>query len=230
MGCVVIKALIAVAALGVASAGRAQDGSRAPNRDWPRFYVGVALGTSDVSHSLSEVGSVPEQVWGDLSVEPSRSKKIVAGFQPLRLVGVELQYVDLGEDDLRRSSGGQVPLQTISLKSETEAAVLAALLFIPEQMPSFDVYGKVGVADVDDSFTVSGYDRTIPFCRGPPFPVPSDCDFNIEAGESGSAPYVGFGARLEIAAAAAIRLEYEAIGRDEGDNLTMLSLGIAWEF
>jgi hypothetical protein len=222
--------LLAVAASGLASAGRAQDGSRAPDRDWPRFYVGVALGNSDVSHSLSEVGGIPEQAWGDLSVESNTGKKVLAGFRPLRLLGVELQYVDFGDGDRSSDTGGQVPIQAVSLESDTEAAVLAALLYIPEPMPSFDLYGKVGVADVDDSFTVSGYDRELPFCRGPPFPVPSDCDFNIEAGESGSAPYVGFGARLKVAAAVGIRFEAEAIDRDEDDNLTMLSLGIAWEF
>lgn len=224
-----VKWVLALPAFGTVDVVRAQ----VQEQDWPRFHIGVAMGlrTTGLSHSLSEVGGVPEEAWGDLSVESDDiGWKLVAGFRPLRIVGAELQYVDFGEGTRQSRNGGQVPIQAVTLQSSADAKVLTAILFVPEHLRSFDFYGKVGVADLDDSFTVSGYDRLIPGCRGPPFPVAPECDFDIEADQSESAPYVGLGVRLEIASAVAVRFEYEAIDRDEGDGPSMLSLGIAWEF
>ena len=55
------------------------------------------------------------------------------------------------------------------------------------------------------------------------------CTFSSDVDQSDSGAYLGFGARFRIARAVAVRVEYEALDRDVGDNTTMLSLGIAWE-
>ena len=99
--------------------------------------------------------------------------------------------------------------------------MLSALLFIPEASQSIDVYGKVGVADLDESFVASATDtRAAAGCR----------PFSSSIEQSDSAPYVGFGGRFKIAREFALRVEYEAIDRDGGDPIAMLSLGIAVEF
>ena len=59
--------IAAFSAMGVV---RAQD--RQQDQEWPRFHIGVALGKSHSSHSLSEVGGVPEQAWGTLRWSPTR--------------------------------------------------------------------------------------------------------------------------------------------------------------
>jgi len=43
------------------------------------------------------------------------------------------------------------------MKADANAWVLSALLFIPESSPTFDVYGKVGVAELDESFSAYAY-------------------------------------------------------------------------
>jgi hypothetical protein len=152
---------------------------------------------------------------------------------------VEIQYVDLGEGETRVNGGwsvggGQVPAvyqQTSHMKASFDATVLTALLFIPETSPSLDVYGKVGVADINESLTTSTTTIASGYPIGPECAPYSRCtstvNSDVELGES--APYVGIGARVKIATHWALRVEYEAIDRDVGDAATMLSLGIAWE-
>ena len=165
----------------------------------------------------------------------------MVGFRPVRVVGLELQYVDFGEEDAAVYGGtyldsGQVEhwQQESHMSTKFQATVLSALLFIPEALPRVDVYGKVGVADLEESIFASAIDRR-PVIGCPPPGVDlgrlgfGPCGFTSDVHESESAPYVGVGARVKVAREAAVRVEYEAIDRDVGDNITMLSLGIAWE-
>jgi hypothetical protein len=163
--------------------------------------------------------------------EPEPGKKLLAGFRPVRIVGVEVQYVDFGEATREvaggwRLGGGQVgPFyeQTNSTKVRPNAWVLSALLFIPEQFPSFDVYGKVGVAALKHSFSTNTTRyECVPI-------IPCLSTVNSDVHESDARPYLGLGARLKVARAVAVRFEYESIDRDAGHSTTMLSLGFAWE-
>jgi len=141
-----------------------------------------------------------------------------------------MQYIDFDEADMRTRGtrlfgGGQVTVfydQSSEMKADANAWVLSALLFIPESSPSFDVYGKVGVADLDESFTAGGYTLD---CA----PV-SQCiqRFHSDVHQSNAGLYVGIGAQFKVAPAVAVRVEYEAIDGD-GDPAAMLSVGIAWE-
>jgi hypothetical protein len=163
--------------------------------------------------------------------EPEPGKKLVAGFRPVRVVGVEVQYVDFGEATREVAGGwtlggGQVgPFyeQTNSTKIRPEAWVLSALLFIPESLPAFDVYGKVGVAALKHAFSTN---TTRHECV-PIFRCLSTVDSDVH--QSDARPFLGLGARLKVARAVAVRFEYELIDRDAGDNTSMLSLGFAWE-
>jgi len=109
------------------------------------------------------------------------------------------------------------------MNASAEAKVLSALLFIPEQLPLIDVYGKIGVADLDESIVANATEYVCtPFvnCRS---------DFRSELGRSDVGPYVGFGSRIKFGAATGIRVELEAVDRDDGDPMTFLSVGVAWE-
>jgi hypothetical protein len=221
-----VKALIVLAAFSIAGAGRAQD-DQAADRGKPRFYVGVALGRSvdlNSALSLSSAGAPPEILdrFGDRS-PPSSAKalKLVAGSRPARVVGVELQYVEFGEGEIPGPTGNSVISSHVAMESSADATMLSALLFAPLRSPSFDVYGKVGVANLDES--LRGYAVIV----GAPC-LSSPCTFIADVHEADSHPYFAVGFRAEITRMVAFRAEYEAIDRD-GEDTTMFSLGVAWE-
>ena len=219
--------LVVVAAFVTAGVVRAQD--EAQVREWPRFHLGVAFGETDLEWDWSQ-SELPERFWSEETMDPDRVSKVVAGFRPARIVGVEIQFIDFDEADMETRGralfgGGQVTVfydYRSYMRADADAWVLSTLLFIPEPSPLFDVYGKVGVADLDESFTARGYTLD---CA----PV-SQClrPFNNDVHQSNAGLYVGIGARFKIAPAVAVRVEYEAIDRD-GDPAAMLSVGLAWE-
>lgn len=221
-----LAALALIAALST-DVVRAQDQPQA--QSWPRFHIGVGVGLE--SHYLGpELSSdgIPESLrLSSAFYGPPDSEemgwKFAAGWRPVRVVGAEIQYVDFGGfAQRRRRGGGQVATQFLSTNVRADATVLTALLFVPEPSPRFDVYGKVGIAKLTESVTGEGYNYGLPEC------VPS-CALTVDEERKDSRPYVGIGARVKIARAWAVRLEYEEIDGETGDNTTMLSLGIAWE-
>jgi hypothetical protein len=145
---------------------------------------------------------------------------------------VELQHIDFGEGDLSAHAGERIGSgqtsswqQTTNMTASAEGTVLSALIFIPDESPSRDLYGKVGAALLDESFSVIASDQLTPGCE-----LPTGCTFRNHHDQIDSAPYVGFGARFKIAPAAGVRIEYEAVMRDGGDPTQLLSVGIAAEF
>ena len=223
-----IQLLVVIAAFGTDAIVRAQDDAQV--KDWPRFHIGLAVGESDLQWNWSQSG-LPEHFWSDETTEPDRVLKVVAGFRPFRVVGFEMQYIDFDEADMRvrgnllfsfAQTGGRFYDQSSYMKADADAWVLSALLFIPEPSPSFDVYGKAGVAYLDESFVADAYTLD---CT----PI-SQCirTFHSDVHQSDAELYVGIGAQFKIAPAVAVRVEYEAIDRDR-DPAAMLSVGIAWE-
>jgi hypothetical protein len=232
-----VQSLVAIAAFSTGVAVRAQE--------WPRVHIGVAAGDPDWSVDMSEAG-VPllDPIYRpDKPVEPDSGWKLVVGFRPVRVVGMELQYVDFGEGATTVHSGwifgSQVRTyqQTSSINVNADASVLTALLFIPMPKPSLDVYGKVGVADINDSLAITTTTIEVDLPNAPRVPIPPECipyarcssiaSRDVERSES--APYIGIGTRVKIANHWALRVEYEAIDRDVEDTTTMLSIGLAWE-
>ena len=140
---------------------------------------------------------------GNRSGGPDTGWKLVAGFRPLRVVGVEFQFVEFGEGDTGVYGGfeygGQIRgtwQQETRMKVSTQMRVLSAALFIPEALPRLDVYGKVGVADVDESISASAVVRVFPDeCapNGVRLRPTGPCTFTNDVDESDSAPYVGIG-------------------------------------
>jgi hypothetical protein len=217
--------LVVIAAFGTSAVVRAQDAAQV--QEWPRFYIGVAVGLSDLQPDWSSVG-VPEHLQPITSLDAVKGWKAVVGFRPARVVGAEIEYIDFGsvESGTTYSSPHQAVRATsfYSFKGRPNAMVLTALLFIPDPSPSFDVYGKVGVAKLDESFNASYFDRGSAGCEIFPY-----CSFSADVDQTDWRPYVGFGARFKVARAMGVRVEYEAIDGDVGDPVTMLSVGFAWE-
>jgi len=222
-----IHALLAVAALGTAAVARGQD---QPQQPWQRFHVGVAIGQSHVNRSLAEASEAMAQVWGDQSNDTTVGSKVAAGFRPARIVGTEIQYINFGQNEIAavRGTGGQVPIVTAGFDTRAEASawVASAILFIPERL-AFDFYGKIGVAKLEQSLKAHTFN--IAFGGGCAISECPRTDLESVVQQSDTRPYFGIGARLKIAPAVGVRIEYEAIDRDPGDYVSMLSIGIAWE-
>jgi opacity protein-like surface antigen len=220
-----IQLLVVIAAFGTAPVARAQE--------WPRYHVGVGIGLGKADFGTDwESAGVPERIRPTRSLDSESGSRwrLSAGFRPLRVVGAEIEYIALGDG---KAEDGYSPNASISLgdhllKTKASATVLTAVLFIPDPSPSFDVYGKVGVAEYRESFDVHVSNWTI-MCRLQPFGQAPECLFDNEGHHTDSQPYVGIGARFKIASNLAARIEYEAIDGDVGDNATMFSLNIAWE-
>ena len=226
-----IQLLVVIAAFGTDAVVRAQDEAQA--QEWPRYHVGAGkgLGNADFLTDWESAG-VPEFIRPTKSLETGSGTRwrLSAGFRPLRVVGLEIEYMALGDG---KAEDGYSPNASISrgdywLKAEASATVLTAVLFIPDRSPSFDFYGKVGVAEYKESFDVYVSNWT-PMCRLQPFGQKPECLFANQGHQTESQPYLGIGARVKVARTWAVRLEYEAIDRDVGDPTTMFSLGIAWE-
>jgi opacity protein-like surface antigen len=193
----------------------------------------VGLGVNTESGPTWDSVGVPEQIKPNHSRDSADGGwKALAGWRPARVVGAEIEYVDFGktESEDGRSPNAGAAYGNYYLRSQASALVLTAVLFIPDRSPSFDVYGKLGVARLEESFEVSVHDFSLE-CRLPPpaLGIQPACLFDSQGGQTDSRPYVGIGARIKVASEWAVRLEYEAIDGDVGDDTTMFSLGIAWE-
>jgi len=221
-----LTALAAIAAFGTTGALRAQDEERNQDEGWRRFHVGVAVGESHLAPSLSSTGAPPEVIerFGDRSPPDPTGWKLVAGFRPARVVGVEVQFIDFGTAEIPPPSGHGIVRTHVDMESSADATVLTALLFIPKQSPAFDVYGKIGVGKLNESFRAHAL--VVEF-GSPCYPFP--CSFSTDKRQSDAHPYFAIGFRHEIGRAAAFRVEYETIHGDAGDDTTMFSAGVAWE-
>jgi len=221
-----VNASIALVALNLACAGKAQDENGTADRDKPRFYVGAALGKAHLNVDLASTGAPPLVLDRFVNRSPPDSTtgwKLTAGFRPVRVVGVELGYADFGEAEIPPPTGNGIIRTHVDMETSADAIMLAAVLFVPLRSPALDVYGKVGVAKLDESFQVHA------LVSDPPCTPLTCTNFSNSGHNTGSHPYFGVGFRHEITRAIALRLEYEAIDRDSGDDTEMWSVGLAWE-
>jgi hypothetical protein len=176
-----------------------------------------------LDRSLAEAGEPLVGLFGDLELDDPTAWKLTAGWRPNRIVGAEVLYVDFNEAAADRYFGAQVDYAGVHARAHANAWVVSALLFVPERWPLFDVYGKFGVAQLDDSFEASGFHYFVPECR-----PPTVCTYSRE--QDDLQPHVGIGARGKITGTVWLSVEYEATDRDNEDPITMLSFGVAWGF
>lgn len=218
-----IRLLVVMLAFGTAAMARAQE--------WPRYHAAVGIGVSTADFGTDwESAGVSEFIRPTRELDRASGSpwRLSAGFRPLRTVGAEIAYISLGnakaEDGY--SPNASVRLGDYWLKARASATVLTTVLFIPDSSPSFDFYGKVGIAEYKETFDVHVSNWT-PMCRLLPFGQAPECLFDNQGDQTDSRTYLGLGARIRIASNWAVRIEYDVLG-DLGDH-TMLSLNIAWE-
>jgi hypothetical protein len=169
------------------------------------LYVGGAVGEADVKAQQSfntalYVFDVHHDAW-----------KVMVGVRPISVVGAEIEYLDFGQPHQGNGAG--------ITSVEDKAAALYGLLYLPLPVPYFDVFGKVGLARLQNDVTAH-----LPlFC---PAGFPSCGLFQLNRTDTQLA--YGGGAQIKIQSLA-VRVEYERIQASDG-NPELFSLGLTWSF
>jgi hypothetical protein len=161
------------------------------------FYFGGSIGLSDFS-----LDSALDETFDS----EDTGFKIVAGARPLDWLGVEVNYIDLGEVTTKQNTAGLLDYQ---LKQKGIGA--SGILFY--DIAVFDLFAKAGLVRWDSDLSVTQLSGSI-----------KSSDNSTEFGWG-----VGFQARLGSLAA---RLEYERFGtdRERFDDPELISLGVTWTF
>jgi hypothetical protein len=167
-------------------------------------YAGLAVGqsTTDVARLANE--SVDEKDTGF---------KLILGLRPLDWVGVEVDYIDLGEVSRGNSTTGPFQSFTAFRLKETGFGATGVLFY---DIANVDLFAKAGLVRWDGEATLNTF-----FGR-------------FRVNDSGTDLRWGAGAQVRLGSLAA-RLEYERFEIDEGEGFTdgkpqMVSLGVTWTF
>ncbi|MEZ5514892.1 MAG: porin family protein [Steroidobacteraceae bacterium] len=155
---------------------------------------GLYLGVGITESSVDDIG-------GSIDLDDTRFK-IIAGLRPLDWLGAELNYFDLGKQDLGTAGSGNI---------KGNAIAAYAVGYLGLDPAPIDLYVKAGLArwELDGSLSsalggFSGSDDGTEFAYG-----------------------AGVQARLGSLAA---RLEYERFDLSNAGSATLYSLGITWTF
>jgi opacity protein-like surface antigen len=183
-----LAAICAIAGLFAGTAQAADNG----------VYIGGSVGQGRTDFD--------EEVLDDFLDGEDTGFKLIGGFRPLDWLGVELNYVDLGEVTQNEDF---VELSDFSLKQKGIAGY--GVLFY--DFTVVDVFAKAGIVQWDADLSFIGDGEL------------------IEASEDGTDFAWGVGAQVRFGSLAA-RLEYERFQVDvEGfSEPEMISLGLTWTF
>jgi hypothetical protein len=165
------------------------------------LYVGAAAGKSDIRVNGPYSGL-------DLGARPI-GWTIFVGLRPLSVVGVELQYIDYSHSTVQSTTVG---LETVDWHQR--ATTLSGLAFAPIPLPFLDVYGRVGLAQLETRGSASEK-------------IGSGLNMSLITQTATHFAY-GAGAQLK-ASSLAFRLETQWIGAS-GKQPEFLSLGLSWTF
>lgn len=137
--------------------------------------------------------------------------KAVVGVRALDLLGAEAEYVNLGRPHSLVAAG--------RVASHASGPAVFALAYLPNPVPNLDLFGKAGIANIQQSASVSlgsGSSACVPGveCNG------------LSTTESEFA--WGLGAQLRLGALG-LRAELEQY-RATGGNLNFASVGLYWSF
>ena len=152
------------------------------------FYLGAAVSQSQI-----------DGFGGNLDLDDT-GYKVIAGFRPLDVFAVEVNYMDLGSDSATLGAA----------RFNAEATALAAFGMLMLPLPLVDLYVKAGVAYWEtkgslSSITVSRF---------------KDDGTEFAYGAGVQAHFGSLGARLE----------YESFDIEDTDGIDLFSLGLTWTF
>lgn len=158
------------------------------------FFLGASVAQGGVS--VTEVSTGVEFNGDDTGF------KLIAGFRPLDLFAIEVNYVDLGTPD--------DDVAGFPVEADTTGIDAFAVLFLP--VPVVDIFIKAGAISWDQEFSSGGTDLF------------SDDGTDFAYGVGVGLGFGSLAARLEYE-----RFEIEIDGLDT-DSIDMISLGLTWTF
>lgn len=155
------------------------------------IYVGAGVSRTDLRQDYYQIDS------------HATGWKLLAGWRPISLLGIEAEYADLGSKGVT-TYGGSTHVST-----DAKATAAFVLGYLPVPLPWIDVYGKVGAARVKantSAVTLTGFGTCV---------APSPCG---SVSTDSSKDSIAWGAGLQFKwGRTAARLEYERFNGSQGD-------------
>jgi opacity protein-like surface antigen len=151
-------------------------------------------------------------------VEHPLGWKLFGGWRPIEVLGAEVEYLDLGSrsNAIAYAEGG------VQQYVSASAAAAFAVGYLPQPLPYFDLYGKLGVA----SLRVEARQPVVcppgAFCAASYLTPPSYSDSRRARFAYGAGMQAKVGAEV-------VRLEYQGFSTPGGDR-SLLSLDVAFTF
>ncbi len=161
------------------------------------LYVGAGVGQSTLKQDYYQVNS---HVTG---------WKVLAGWRPISILGVEAEYVGFGSKSVTYQSIGE------TIDTKAHATALFGVGYLPVPLPFLDLYGKLGVARITQDT------NPYQFCSLC-FTQPSPVNTNNNGFAWGAGAQFKFGLP-------ALRLEYERFNGSQGTP-SLLSLAVTANF
>jgi len=192
------------------------------------YYVGAGAGEANPHQSFI---AQPVTSTGFYRFNDSRvGWKVMMGLRPISLFGAELEYLDFGTARIGAGpllvSGGQTTTtgQFSGANAHASAGAGFVLGYLPLPIPWVDVFGKLGVARLQEHDTYGGdFPTTLSNCTSNCV-VLQPASFSQTHVETG----VGYGAGAQFNVGAfAVRAEFERI-QTGLDNPYLVSVGLTW--
>jgi hypothetical protein len=182
------------------------------------FYVGAGVGESNVGSSdYYDYG-----YYGGYHDHDAAWKAII-GVRPLPIVGAEVEYIDFGSGN---GSNGYYANNYFyaNASSHPKATVLYGLGYLPLPLPFLDVYGKAGVARLQNDIVSYVYPT------GPCPPPYSACSAPVSFRTDQTDTKFAYGAGIQAKwQDFAVRVEYERISSQFGDPAAAMA-SLTWTF
>jgi hypothetical protein len=159
------------------------------------LYIGAGLTRDNLKDITATNGDLNSTDW-----------KVYAGFRPISLFAVEVDYIDLGSETIELL---QLP-PIVSTHLQYKAFAAYAVGFAPIPVPYLDVFGKIGVARWTASGGVSNGDL-------------SSGGYSLS--DNGTQFAWGVGAQLHFGNIGG-RLEYENFNIRNTDGANVISLSV----
>lgn len=162
-------------------------------------YVGGAIGQSQIDVDAVDARA-HDTAW-----------KVLVGVRSFGRFGAEAEYVDLGRPRTDTASG--------RVDTRASGPAVFGLLYLPIPVPFLSVYGKAGLANIQQRATVTTASGS------------SDCVPGIGCdGFNRSESEFAWGVGSEFRArAVSVRVEFEQF-RASGGSLNLGSVGVLWSF
>jgi opacity protein-like surface antigen len=169
------------------------------------IYVGAGVGRTDLRQDNYQIDA------------HATGWKLLAGWRPISVLGVEAEYVDLGSKEVNTYA------DSVHVSTDAKAAAAYVLGYLPVPLPWIDIYGKVGAARVKantSAYPIPGMGTCLPPGPPPCGPVSDDSSKNS----------VAWGAGLQFKLDRwAARLDFERFDGSQG-NPELLSAEFLFNF